>query len=38
LQGPAEDIVIRGAGDVVAQRSLAFYDAVAQALAQAGRP
>ena len=38
LQRPAEDLVIRGAGDVVAQRSLAFYDAVAQALAQAGRP
>ncbi|WP_425365065.1 Mu transposase domain-containing protein, partial [Fulvimarina endophytica] len=37
LQCPTEDILVRGAGDVVAQRSLAFYDAVAQKLAQAGR-
>ena len=31
-------VLLRGSGDTVARRSLAFYDAVGRALAQEGRP
>lgn len=33
-----DGIVIRGAGEFVAQRPLAFYDAIAQVMAQESRP